>query len=366
MISRLALASSFASLLVLLPAPATQADEVVVGVDGSAGDHAPGMPATDQPWRSLTLATVHGTRWAGLDATAVLGGDPPAGETVTVTWTVGTQQADRCVSVARVSETVSAVGPDRTIAVQRPLPPELLTAGPSCLEVALSTAAVPSSDVLQGWVTPLMAPAGAVAAPAGVRLRLVAGRTTPAILVVGSQERATSQVSVTGTARGVTMAPIRVGALAAGQSRPVVARFTARRPRISRLALAARDDWGSTSFDATHLVVVKKLDARRPLPGRYGTPNGSISFRVRADHTVHDLEVADIWCRAGQGAATWPGTFRMPRSGVTAKVASSRGEWFGTQLMTIKPYMVRGTFAFTSPTCTSSSDFVVLHESVLD
>jgi len=44
----------------MTPPGATRADELVVGVQGTATTHAPGNPTTAEPWRSVTEATFVG------------------------------------------------------------------------------------------------------------------------------------------------------------------------------------------------------------------------------------------------------------------------------------------------------------------
>jgi hypothetical protein len=48
----------------------------------------------------------------------------------------------------------------------------------------------------------------------------------------------------------------------------------------------------------------------------------------------------------------------MPRSGATAKVTQLGSRWFGAQLLTRRPTRVQGTFAYTTPTCQMSLQFV--------
>jgi hypothetical protein len=355
-----------ASLLALVPGSATQADTLVIGVTASAGEHAAGMPATTEAWRSLTYATMEGDEFSDvLQASATLGAPPPAGESVTVSWILGRQQPDRCEGLFEVTGTTSTVGAGDTVSVERPLPPGLVEARPTCVEVVLGTTGSPRSDVLVGLAGERRTPAGAEARPAG-RLRLVAGRTTPAILLVSSQARATGHVSVSGSSPAASMTPLEVGPLAAGEVRPVVARFHAPRAAVSRMGLSARDDWGSESFDATYPFAARRNPPKRPLPGRYSTPDGQIGFVLRPDFSIRRLKAGVMCGTSTPFRAVWPAELRMPERGVVAGVSRVGDEWFGTQLMGDRSYSVKGVFAYTSPTCFGSVDFVVLHESVLD
>lgn len=355
-----------ALLLAVLPAGATQADTVVIGFHASAGEHAPGMPVTSDPWRTLTYAEASGSEFTDvIEAGATLGATPPAGQTVTVTWILGKPVADGCQVLWQTSETVATLGAGNTVEVERPLPPELVPARPTCLEVVLSTPGATRTDVLRGGVVEGHTPAGAEAVPAG-RLRLVPGRTTPAILMVTSHARATSRVVVTASGAAVSMRPFELGAMAAEEVRPVVARFRVAEPGRSQVALTARDDWSSTSFDATHSYAARPGLPKRPLPGRYAFADGRLAFKIRPDFSVTRLRAPLVCGASTSHTARFPEDLRMPRGGVAAKVARSGDEWFGAQLMADKRYSVRVAFAHSSPTCSGSVDFFALHASVLD
>ena len=268
-----------ALLLAVLPAGATQADTVVIGFQASAGEHAPGMPVTSDPWRSLTYAEASGSEFTDvIKAAATLGAAPPAGQTVTVTWLLGKPLADGCQILWQTSETVDALGAGNTVEVERPLPPGLVTARPTCFEVVLSPPGATRTDMLRGEVVELYTPAGAEAVPAG-RLRLVPGRTTPAILMVTSHARATSTVVVRASGAAVSMRPLELGTMAAEEVRPVVARFRVAEPGRSQVTLTAHDDSSSTSFDGPHPYAARRVCRSGHCPAGTPSPTGASPSR---------------------------------------------------------------------------------------
>ena len=351
-ISRGLVLSVSALLLAVLPAGATQADTVVIGFHASAGEHAAGMPVTSDPWRSLTYAEASGSEFTDvIKAGATLGAAPPAGQTVTVTWILGQPVADGCDVLWQTSETVATLGADNRVEVERPLPPGW-SQRPTCLEVVLSPREPPHGHAPRRGGR-AYAPAGADAVPAG-RLRLVPGRTTPAILMVTAHARGTSRVVVTASGAAVSMRPLGLGAMAAEEVRPVVARFRVAEPGRSQAMLTARDDRGSTSFDAIYPYAARPGLPKRPLSGRYAFADGRLAFRIRPDFSVTGSARHSVRDSTSH-TARFPQDLKMPRGGVAAKVARSGNEWFGVQLMADKRYSVRVAFAYSSPTCSGRS-----------
>ena len=220
---------------------------------------------------------------------------------------------------------MATLGAGNRVEVERPLPPLIRPA--TCLEVVLSTPEATRTDVLRGGVVEAYTPAGADAVPAG-RLRLVPGRTTPAILMVTAHARGTSRVVVTASGAAVSMRPLELGAMAAEGVRPVVARFRVAEPGRSQVTLTARDDRGSTSFDAIHPYAARPGLPKRPLPGRYAFADGRLAFKIRPDFSVTRLR-APLMCDSTSLTARFPQDLKMPRGGVAAKVARTGNEWFG-------------------------------------
>lgn len=354
---------SMLAALVLVPfgGPA-QAESVVVGHEGLATTHAAGMPKTAEPWRTLVEARLTTDKvtnvWRG---TAKLGGAIPAGKTVSVSWVPGKQHPQGCEPVIQLTQTATAVGADHTVSLERTVQPGYFPMDPdpalTCLMVHVWTEDT-VSDQLTGPMTARTMLAGAEARPAGP-LRVAAGRTTPVLLMVTSHVRGTTNVAVAGTGPGLRMRNLSVGPLAANQTRPVVARVTASGIVDSELALTARDDVASSSFDQSWKIVAREIEAQRPLPGRYTSTDGSVKFRITDEHRVARLRTSAVLCEgSGTTRATYPVEIRMPRSGATAAVTQLGTRWLGAQLMTVKPGKVQGVFAFSTESCSMSQTFV--------
>lgn len=348
--------------VVVLPATPAQAENVVVGATGVATTHATGMPAATEPWRTLvearlTTDTVTNV-WKG---TARVGGPIPSGKTVNITWVPGRQHPHGCEPLISLTERVTTVAADNTVSIERHVEPGYFPETPSpaltCLEVHIWSEDV-VSDRLSGPMTERTMVAGAQAQPASP-LVVAAGRTTPVLLMATSHVRGTSNVAISGTGPGVRMRDLAVGSLLAGQSRPVVARLFAPGIADSELALRARDDLDSDSFDQSWRIRARQIKAQRPRPGRYRSTDGSVRFRVTDDHRVVRLRTSAVICEgSGTTRAIYPVELRMPRSGATAKVTRLGSRWFGAQLMTRKPGRVQGAFVFSTPGCWMSQNFV--------
>lgn len=335
---------------------------MVVGSEGTVTAHAPDMPASGDPWRTLVEGTlVTDTLTHVWRATATLGAAVPPGRTVSITWAPGRQQPDGCEPMIGITEPAATVAPDGTVSVERRIEPGYSPETPdpelTCLTVWLRTDDV-QTDALVGPMTPLTRLAGAQASPTA-RLHVAAGRTTPVLLGVTSHVRGTGAVSITGTGPGVRMPALTVGPVLAGQTRPVVARISARGIADTELRLAARDHVGSDSFDQSWKVVARRITAQRPDPGRYRSKDRSIRFRVTEKHRVVRLRSTAVRCEgSGVTRATYPLEIGIPRDGATAKVTQLSTRWYGAQLMTRGPSVVHGTFFFSTPSCASMHSFV--------
>lgn len=346
----------------LSPVP-VQADNVRVGVDGVATAHDAGHPTSSDPGRTLTGATIStDTVRSEWSATATLAGQVPAGSSLRVDWTLGRQHPHGCEPLVTVAEPAAVVGPDNTVSVeQHGYPFDDLDGDFSCMTAVLTVDGV-LTDRLVGPVSERNRIAGAQAAPAAPLL-VAAGRRTPVLLMVTAHVRATTKVVVSGAGPGVRMKDVAVGPVSAEQTRPVVARLAAPGIADSELALTARDDVGSDSFDQPYAFRARRIEAQRPLPGRYESKDGSVRFQVTEENRVVRLRTSAVLCEgSGVNRATYPVELRMPRSGATAKVTQLSSRWFGAQLMTVRSGRVRGTFAFSTPTCSMSQVFVATRQ----
>ena len=350
-----------ALLLVPLGGPA-QAENVIVGAEGVAATHAAGMPKTAEPWRTLVEARLTTDKvtnvWRG---TAKLGGAIPAGKTVSISWVPGKQHPQGCEPVIQLTQTATTVGADHTVSIERHVQPGYFPMDPdpalTCLMVHIWTEEM-VSDQLTGPMTARTMVAGAEARPAGP-LRVAAGRSSRVLLMITSHVRGTNDVAVTGSGPGLRMRNVSVGPLAANETRPVVARVTTSGIVDSELALAARDDVGSTSFDQSWKIAAREIEAQRPSPGRYESTDGSVKFRVTDEHRVVRLRTTAVICEdSGTTRATYPVEIRLPRSGATAVVTQLGTRWLGAQLTTVKPEKVQGVFAFSTESCSMSQLFV--------
>ena len=349
---------SLLAALLLLPAAQAQAESVVVGSQGVVTRHAEGQPAAGEPWRILVKGGLdldaRADTWKG---TAILGGPIPAGESVMISWVPGIQRLAGCEPLIQLSQTVTTLDPGNAVSVERPLPEGFLTEQPTCLRVTTySMGAV--SDELVGEMTAVTLLAGAQARPAAP-LRVAVGRTTPVLLMVTSHVRDTSTVAVSGSGPGVRMRDVSVGPVAADRTVPVVAKVRAPGIADTELALTARDDLASTSFDQSWDVRARKVTARRPLPGAYASEDGSVRFRFTDENRVVRLRTSALPCEGSRATrATYPVEIAMPRSGATAEVTRLGSRWFGAQLLTRRPGRVQGTFVYTAPACSVSLRFV--------
>lgn len=349
---------SLLAAVVLLPSGASYAEPVVVGAVGVATRHADGMPSASETWRILVRGNLStDTRADTWSASATLGGPIPPGEAVTVSWIPGIQRAAGCEPLLQLTETVSVLDAGDTVSVQRPLPDGFLSETPTCLRVTLYSKGA-GSDELVGEMTPRTFLAGAQARPAAP-LRVAVGRTTPVLLMVTSHVRGTSKVAVSGSGPGVRMRDVAVGPVPADRTVPVVARIRAPGVADSELALTARDDLASTSFDQSWEIRAREITARRPVPGSYESTDGAVQFRLTDDHRVVRLRTSAVLCEGSSTTrATYPVEIHLPRSGATAEVTQLGSRWFGAQLLTRKAGRVQGTFAYSTPTCQMSLQFV--------
>jgi hypothetical protein len=349
---------SLLAAVTLLPATQAQAEPVVVGSHGVVTGHAPGMPAASEPWRILVRGSLEldsrADTWKG---SATLGGAVPAGESVMVSWIPGIQRPAGCEPLIQLAETVTTLDAANTVSVTRPLPEGFLTEQPSCLRVTtFSRNAV--SDELVGEMASVTWMAGAQARPAAP-LRVAAGRTTPVLLMVTSHVRGTSNVAVTGSGPGVRMRDLALGPVLADRTVPVVAKIRASGIADSELALTARDDLASTSFDQSWEIRARRIAARRPLAGSYESTDGAVEFRLTEDNRVVRLRTSAVLCEGSSVTkAVYPVEIHLPRSGATAVVTQLGSRWLGAQLLTRKRDRVQGTFVYTSPTCSMSLQFV--------
>lgn len=346
----------------LFPVGGAQAEPVVVGAKGVASTHDAGMPATTTPWRTLVVASLTTNTVDNVwHATATLGGAVPAGETVGITWTPGRQHPVGCEPLLSITEQAATVAADNTVSIERYIEPgyfpETPSPEPTCLMVHIWTVNT-VSDQLVGSMAPYTYLAGAEARPAHV-VRVAAGRTTPVLVRVTSHVRATNAVSITGDGPGVRMKDIAVGALGADETRPVVAKISARGVADTELAVTARDDAGSDSFDLPWKVLARQVEAQRPLPGRYANREGTLRFRVSEEHHVVRLRTSSVLCEGSNVTkATYPVEIRLPRNGATAEVTQLGVRWLGAELMTVRRNVVRGSFFYGTPSCHSWETFV--------
>lgn len=349
---------SLLAAVVLIPSGASQAEPVVVGAEGVVTRHADGMPAAAEPWRILVRGSLSTDSRTGLwRASATLGGQVPAGESLNVSWVPGIQHPQGCESLGTLTQTVTTVDAANTFSFERTLTPDFLSQAPNCLMVTVFSQGT-LSDRLVGEMTPRSFLAGAQAHPAAP-LRIAAGRTTPVLLMITSHVRATSKVAVTGSGPGLRMRDVAVGPVPADQTVPVVAKIRAPGVADTELALTARDDFASDSFDQSWEVRARTIKARRPLPGTYESNDGAVKFRLTDDNRVVRLRTSAVLCEGSSAThATYPLEIHMPRSGATAQVTQLGSRWFGAQLLTRKSSKVRGTFAYTTPTCQMSLQFV--------
>ena len=353
---------SLLAALVVLPVGAATAEPVVLGAEGTVTTHAAGMPAASEPWRTLLEASLTtDTRTGVWSMGARLGGPVPAGRTVSITWVPGRQQPAGCEALVGVTEPAATVAADGTVSVERPVDPgyypESTSQETNCLSVHLWTENA-ASDTLVGTMVPITRLAGAEARPA-TRLRIATGRTTPVLLAVTSHVRDTSSVAVSGSGPGVRLKDLTLGPLVADQTRPVVARLSAPGIADTEVALAARDDVGSDSFDQSWAVVAREIRAQRPDPGKYLSTDGSVRFRVTPEHRVVRLRTSGVLCEGSSTTrATYPVELRLPKAGATAKVTQLGSRWFGAELSTSKRRVVRGSFFYGTSQCSSWQVFV--------
>ena len=353
--------------LLLTPFGAAEADEVVVGVQGTATTHVPGNPTTTDPWRSLTTAGFVGDgvrdEWTG---TATLGGPVPAGsKVIAVGWGLGFQHPNGCEVLIQFAEVDPHVAADNTITVSRTYKGgDELSTPFTCLDVVLSTNEGLPTDWVTGPLTPHTRTSGVEAEPAGGRFVVAAGRTTPTIVMVTSHVRATDGATVKGTGERIAVSERVTGAVLPDRARPVVVRVAAERAGRSRVELRARDDRDSSAFDASWRVVAREVEAQRPLPGRYVSADGSVHFRVTHDFRVVRFRVRSVPCEESglDYEVRLSQRFRLPRSGATARVitipdAQFGDAYYGVQLLTVSPRRVVGTFAVATYGCTGAERF---------
>lgn len=360
-------ATTLVAVLLLTPCTAAGADEVVVGVEGTASTHAPGRPTTAEPWQSMTSASFSGDgirrEWTG---TATLGAPLPAGHGIVIGWGLGRQQPGGCEVMIQFAESSPPVAADGSITVTRPYSAAAgneLSEQFTCLDVVLSVDGTPT-DVLSGVLGPRARTSGVEARPAGRRFTVAAGRTTPAIVLLTSHVAATTGAMVYGGTRRVDVAGTPTGAVAADRARAVVVEVTADRAGTSRQPLFARDERDSSALDREWPVVARAIEAQRPLPGRYVSTDGSVRFRVTRDFRVRQISAHGIRCaESGLDYALRQATkLRIPRDGAAARVVRTPDPLFGAgftgvQLLTMSEQRIVGTVAVATYSCTGSLRF---------
>ena len=352
--------------LVLTPLGAARADEVVVGVQGTATTHAAGTPTTPEPWRSVTKATFVGDgvrhEWTG---TVTLAAPPPAGSSIVVNWSLGNQHPNGCEPLMSFAEANPAVGADNTITVSRPyVSGDELSTQFTCLQVGLNTNDA-NTDLVTGPLFPHSRTSGVEARPAGGRFLVAAGRVTPTIVMVTSHVRASDGATVSASGDDIAPAEAELGAITVDRARPVVVRLESDGAGRSRVELSARDDRDSASLDGRWRLVAKELEAQRPRPGSYAAADGSVHFRVTGDFKVRPLRVSDVICEETSRAygVRLSKDIQLPPSGARARVIRIPDPMFGdafygAQLLTVSPHRVVGTFAVAGYGCTGSRRFV--------
>ncbi len=359
----LALITGSAALLV--PGGAARADEVVVGVEGTATEHAAGYPATSEPWRTLTQSTFVTDdlrrQWTG---TINLAGPVPPGSKIDIAWHLGRQQPNGCEVLLSVGEPSSPVAADGTFTITRTYVDDDFAQPFTCMAALVFT-----DDVLTDWLTGSFSPntrtSGVQAAPAGGRFLVAAGRSTPAIVMVTSHTLGSKGATVSVAGRRVDVPGVETGAIAADRARPVVVRVKAKREGRSEVALSARDGRDSGAFDARYDVVAKTIEAQRPMPGRYESADGDVRLVVTPRFKVKALSVDGVRCNddGQEYGVRLSKELRVPRTGATARVIRVPDQVFGTgyygvQLLTTSPRRVAGTFAVATYGCTGSTRFV--------
>ena len=354
--------SLLAAIALVLPPTQVQAEPVVIGALGTATTHAAGMPVTTEPWRTLVSGTLNNIdvdstvpRRDVWSAFVKLGGPPPAGENLTVSWAPGAMRPEGCVPLTRFTETASVVDAANIISIERRLPGGLPET-PTCLEVTLVSMGI-LSDELTGQMTPVTSTAGPWARVAEAPVNVAVGRPTPVILVVASDWRdSAGDVSISGSGSGIRMRALTVRGLVADQPRLGVARISATRGAGSTQMLAARDDLADDGPTGGWELKAREVEAQRPRPGRYASMDGSLRFRVTQDHRVVRLRTSHRMCLLAPQA--YPGEIDIPRSGAAAEVIPVGRRWFGAQLMTRRPGRIQGSFAFATHTCARAQQFV--------
>jgi hypothetical protein len=361
---------SLAASVLLTPVGTAEADDVVVGVEGTATSHAPGYPTTTEPWRSLTRARFVGDgvrhQWTG---TATLAGPVPAGSSIVINWGVGIQHPNGCEILIQFAEQNPPVAADNTITMSRTFSGNELSTQATCLQVLFSTNGT-TTDQLAGQLAPNVDTSGVEAKPAGRRFFVAAGRTTPTIVMVASHLRATDGATITGTGEHVTVGETRTRAIWADRVRPVVVEVDAEQAGRSRVEISADDDRDSSALDHRWRVVARNLEARRPLPGRYASTDGNVQFRVTHDFEVKRFRVSSVPCEGTslEYGIRLPKDLQLPRTGATARVVripdpQFGDALFGAQLLTVSPERVVGTFAVATYGCTGSIRFVARYQS---
>lgn len=346
--------------------------DAIIGADASAARHLPGYPRTDLAWERLESASLRGDVVSGTyRLSATLGGPLPDGAAYGVVYTLGRPTPNGCEPLAGFNETNLHLDDTHTMTVEHRIPDYPEMANPfSCFEVTLLTADTRDavqyrvSDMLTGEVLPIVADVAVGVAPAAGEIVVAAGRSTPVIVTATSRVGARKGLTVVGRGRGVRAPRTSTGAIEARRLRPVVVRVAAATAGRSRLALTARDK----RFDVAHRttrwpVVARRIEAQRPLPGRYTARRGSVEFRVTRDFVVRGLTVDGVRCA---GRRVRPDArlddVRLPRNGAAARVVRTRDPvlgpgFLGAQLLTTAPSRVVGTVVVATQSCEGSVRF---------
>lgn len=338
----------------------------IIGAEASASEHQAGYPTTTAPHQRLESASFRGDVVSGAYLrSATFGGPLPEGSSYTINWVLGLQHPNGCEALISFAEVNEPVDADNTVSIERHHAYGDVGAEMSseftCFEVVLFIDDM-HSDTLVGQITPLVADVTVDATPATEEFVVAAGRSTPVIVTASSRVGARTGLTVSGKGRGVRAQKASTGAVAARRGRPVVVWVAAERPGRSRLRLTARDARFDVARSTTSWPVkARRVEARRPRPGRYESADGGVAFRVTRAFVVKGLQVDDIHC---DGASSQPTArlgrgMRLPRSGAAARIARStdpslgRG-FLGAQLLTTSPRRLVGTFTVATERCTGS------------
>ncbi|NYE35310.1 hypothetical protein F4692_000414 [Nocardioides cavernae] len=343
----------------LLATPAG-AVPVEVGQHTIFDTRVPGMPTTADGARTLRAVSAE-TDWrtGEVELTATLGSAVPAFSEVSVTWHLGrwSPSGSECAPEKTVTATAIGDGYDRPVTETRVFAD--LARDYTCLDVSLTTQREVTDRMRDGWTTAIAysgaeADLAAGAAGSTERTTVLAGRPTPAIVLVTSHVLPSATTTVTGSG-AVRIEPFEVTGLAADEVRPVVARVTAPRGR-STLSLRARDERGDPDYDGSSPVAAVRASGR-PDAGRF-TGDG-VRLRVDAKGRVRSLVALVGTCSSPADVrARLRDVVRLPRSGAAAVARRVGKGWTAVQVVTLADHKVTGVVVRTTPGCTRVVPFV--------